>query len=179
MKLSYDFRVSQFDPPRSQSGNNGETTTSLPGHDWEANITFTTTAKLQQLRVNSRDMTTFAETCNNREMQRPRSDTLEPAQLLQILRKILRRFMAVVVSSAFWKSESLLKACLGCGARPCHLTTFWSMQREPTWNAPRHRHRNRQRFKRFLLNHRRNRMEFPQREANIIWPFSSQNASQP
>ena len=34
-------------------------------------------------------------------MQRPRSDKLETAQLLQILRKILRRFMAVVLSSAF------------------------------------------------------------------------------
>ena len=37
-------------------------------------------------------------------MQRPRSDKVEAAQLLQILRKILCRFMAVVVSSAFCKS---------------------------------------------------------------------------
>ena len=69
-------------------------------------ITLTTTAKLQQLRVNSREMTTFAASCNDREMQRPRSDKLETAQLLQNLRKILCRFMAVVVSSAFWKSLS-------------------------------------------------------------------------
>ena len=69
-------------------------------------ITLTTTAKLQQLRVNSREMTTFAASCNDREMQRTRSDKLETAQLLQILRKILCRFMAVVVSSAFWKSLS-------------------------------------------------------------------------
>ena len=52
-------------------------------------------------------MTTFAESCNDREMQRPRSDKLETAQLLQILRRILRRFMAVVVSSAFWKSLTM------------------------------------------------------------------------
>ena len=37
-------------------------------------------------------------------MQRPRSAKLEAAQLLQNLRKILCRFTAVVVSSAFWKS---------------------------------------------------------------------------
>ena len=67
-------------------------------------ITLTTTAKPQQLRVNSREMTTFAASCNDREMQRPRSDKFETAQLLQFLRKILCRFMAVVVSSAFWKS---------------------------------------------------------------------------
>ena len=59
------------------------------------------TAKLQQLRVNSHEMTTFAESCNDRDMQRPRSDKLETAQLLQNLCKMLRRFMAVVVSSAF------------------------------------------------------------------------------
>ena len=100
---NYDFRVSQFDPPRSRSGNDREATFP-PGHRWEANITLTTTAKLQQLRVNSREMTTSAESCNDREMQRLRSDKLETAQLLQILRKILGRFMAVVVSSAFWKS---------------------------------------------------------------------------
>ena len=101
-----DFRVSQFNPPRSRSGNNRETTTSPPGHHWEANITLTTTTKLQQLRVNSREMTTFAESCNDRKTQRPRSDKLETAQLLHILRQILRRFMVVVVSSAFWKSLS-------------------------------------------------------------------------
>ena len=30
---NYDFRVSQFDPPRSQSSNDREMTTSPPGHD--------------------------------------------------------------------------------------------------------------------------------------------------
>ena len=98
---NYDFRASQFDPPRSQSGNDRETTTFPPGHHWEANVALTTTAKLQQLRVNSREMTTFAESCNDREMPRPRNDKLESAQLLQNLRQILRRFVAVVVSSAF------------------------------------------------------------------------------
>ena len=101
---NYDFRVSRFDPPRSQSGNDRETTTSPPGHHWEANVALTTTAKLQPLRVNSREMTTFPESWNDREMQRPWNDKLEAAQLLQNLRKSLNRFMAVVVSSAFWKS---------------------------------------------------------------------------
>ena len=64
----------------------------------------TTTAKLQQLRVNNREMTTFAESCNDREMQWPWNDKLETAQLRQNMRQILRSFVAVVVSSAFWKS---------------------------------------------------------------------------
>ena len=81
---NYDFRVSQFDPPRSQSGNDHETTTSPPGHHWEANVALTTTAKLQQLRVNSHEMTTFAESCNDREMQRPWNDKLKTAQLRHI-----------------------------------------------------------------------------------------------
>ena len=120
---NYDFRVSQFDPPRSQSGNDRETTTKVATTVKrrllhlaiiEAQmITLTTTAKLQQLRVNSREMTTFAASCNDREMQRPRSDKLETAQLLQILRKILCRFMAVVVSSAFWKSLRMCVFLLG------------------------------------------------------------------
>ena len=80
---NYDFRASQLDPPRSQSGNDRETTTSPPGHHWEANVALKTTAKLQQLRVNSREMTTFAESRNDREMQRPWNDKLETAQLLQ------------------------------------------------------------------------------------------------
>ena len=46
-------------------------------------------------------MTTLVESCNDRETQRPWSDKLETAQSLQILHEILRRFMAVVVSSAF------------------------------------------------------------------------------
>ena len=79
-------------------------TTSPPGHHREAKIVLTTTAKVQQLRANSREMTTFAESCNDREMQRPRSDKLETAQSLQLLYEILRRFMAVVISSASRKS---------------------------------------------------------------------------
>ena len=111
---NYDFRVSQFDPPRPQSGNDRETTTKVATTVKRRLLhlaiierqifTLTTTAKPQQLRVNSREMTTFAASCNDHEMQRPRSDKFETAQLLQILRKILCRFMAVVVSSAFWKS---------------------------------------------------------------------------
>ena len=101
---NYDFRVSQFDVPRSRSGNDREMMTSPPGHHREAKIALTTTAKLQQLRANSREMTTFAESCNDREMQRPWNDELETAQLLQNVHEILRRFMAVVVSIAFRKS---------------------------------------------------------------------------
>ena len=67
---NYDFRVSQFDPPRSQSGNDRETTTKVAttvkrrllhlAIIERQIITLTTTAKPQQLRVNSREMTTFA-----------------------------------------------------------------------------------------------------------------------
>ena len=49
-------------------------------------------------------MTTFAESCNDREMQRPWNDKSEAAQSLQNVHEILRHFMAVVVSSAFRKS---------------------------------------------------------------------------
>ena len=45
-------------PPRSQCGNDREMTTSPPGHH-----ALTMTAKLQQLRANSREMTTIAESC--------------------------------------------------------------------------------------------------------------------
>ena len=79
-------------------------TTSPPDHHREARIALTTTAKLQQLRANSREVTTFAESCNDRETQRPWSDKLETAQLLQNVYEMSRRFMAVVVSSAFRKS---------------------------------------------------------------------------
>ena len=67
-------------------------------------MALTTTAKLPQFRANSREMTTFAQSCSDRQMQRPRSEKLETAQLLQNVHEILRRFMAVVVSSAFRKS---------------------------------------------------------------------------
>ena len=60
---NYDFRVSQFDLPVH------ERTTSPPGHHGEAKFALKTTAKLQQLHANSREMTTFAESCNDREMQ--------------------------------------------------------------------------------------------------------------
>ena len=72
-------------------------------------------------------MTTFAESCNDREMQRPRSDKLETAQLLQILRKVLRRFMAVFVSSAFCKSlrnMSRIFREIACGHFP------WELKKE-------------------------------------------------
>ena len=51
----------------SQRGNNREMTTSPPGHHREEIIALTTAAKLQQLRANSHEMTTFAESCNNCE----------------------------------------------------------------------------------------------------------------
>ena len=76
---NYNFRVSQFNSPRAQRGNDREMTTSPPGHHWEAKIALTTTAKLQQLRANNREMTTFAESCNDCEMQQPWSDKLETA----------------------------------------------------------------------------------------------------
>ena len=37
----------------------------------EAKIALTMTAKLQQLRTNNREMTAFAESCNDHKMQRP------------------------------------------------------------------------------------------------------------
>ena len=79
-------------------------TTSPPSNYREAKIALTSTTKLQQLRANSREMTTFAESCNDREMQGPWSDKLETADWQQNVHEILRRFMAVVVSSAFRKS---------------------------------------------------------------------------
>ena len=62
------------------------------------------TAKLQQFRANSCELTTFVESCNDRQMQRPRSDKLDTAQSLQNVREIWHRFMAVAVFSAFRKS---------------------------------------------------------------------------
>ena len=50
------INVSQSGP-----GNGPEMTTFPSGHNREANIALATTAKLQQLRTNSREMTTFAE----------------------------------------------------------------------------------------------------------------------
>ena len=51
--------------------NDCEMTTSPLGHRQEAKIDLTMTAKLQQLRPNSREMTTIAEFWSDREMQRP------------------------------------------------------------------------------------------------------------
>ena len=65
---NYDFRVSLFNLPRSRIGNDREMTTSPPGHHREAKTALTTTAKLTTLRANNREMTAFAESCNNREM---------------------------------------------------------------------------------------------------------------
>ena len=78
-----------------------------PGHHWEVKIALTKTAKLQQFRANRSEMTTFAESCNARHMQRLWSDKLDTAQSMQNVHDMLRRFMAVVVSSAFRKSLKL------------------------------------------------------------------------
>ena len=62
-------------------------TTSLPGHYWEVTVALTAAAKLQQVRANSREMT---------------------SRKLNEEHEILRRFMAVVVSSAFKNSLKCL-----------------------------------------------------------------------
>ena len=110
---NYDCRVSQFNLPTPQSGNDREMTTSPPGHHWEANghlqeakIALTMTPELQQLQANNREMTTSAESCNDREMQQPWNDKSEAQQSPPELHEILHRLMAVVVSSAFRKSLS-------------------------------------------------------------------------
>ena len=80
---NYDFWMLQFNLLGSQGGNSREMTTSPPGHHLEVIVALTTAAKLQQVRANSREMT---------------------SQKLNEEHEILRRFMAVVVSSAFWAS---------------------------------------------------------------------------
>ena len=78
-------------------------TTPPTGHHREARIALTTTAELQHLQANNRQMTTFAESCNNRE----RNDRKVKSQTLKSppeLHAILRCFLAVVVSSAIRKS---------------------------------------------------------------------------
>ena len=77
-------------------------TTLPPGHRG-ARIAFTT-AKLQQLQANNSEMTTFAESRNDREMQRPWNDKPEAQHSLPKVYEILHRFVAVVVLSAFRKS---------------------------------------------------------------------------
>ena len=56
---NYDFRVSQLNLPRCQSGNDCEMTTFPPAKHCEAIVALTTTAKLQQLQANNREMTTL------------------------------------------------------------------------------------------------------------------------
>ena len=70
---NYKFRVSQFNLWRSQSGNDREMTTFPPGHHWEAKTksALTTTTKLQQVWADNCEMTTFIESWNGRDMQRP------------------------------------------------------------------------------------------------------------
>ena len=68
-------------------------TTSSPGHHQEAKVALTTTAKLQDLRANNREIRTFVESCDDREMQRPWNDKSEAQQLPHELHEILRRFM--------------------------------------------------------------------------------------
>ena len=80
---NYDFGVFQFNLLGPQGGNSREMTTSPPGQYWEATVALTTAAKLQKVRANSREMT---------------------SQKLNEEHEILRRFMAVVVSSAFKNS---------------------------------------------------------------------------
>ena len=84
---NYDFHVSQFNTPRSQSGNDCEMMTSPPSHHWEAIIALTTTAKLRQLRANSREMTTFAQSCNDQ-----RNPTTVKWQVRNYRRKMCMRF---------------------------------------------------------------------------------------
>ena len=79
----YDFWMFQFNLLGSQGSNSREMTTSPPGHSWEVTVALTTAAKLQKVRANSREMT---------------------SQKLNEEHEILRRFMAVVVSSAVWDS---------------------------------------------------------------------------
>ena len=86
---NYDFWMFQFNLLGSQGGNSREMTTSPPGHYWEVTVALTTAAKLQQVRANSREMT---------------------SQKLNEEHAILRRFVAVVVSSAF--KNSLILAIL-------------------------------------------------------------------
>ena len=63
---NYDFRVSQLNPPRCQSGNDREMTTSPTGHDWEAKID-------PQRPPNSSQQLWNDDFCGN--VQRPRNAT--------------------------------------------------------------------------------------------------------
>ena len=88
----------------SQSGNDRGTTTSPPGHRRAAKIALTTAAKLQQLRANNCEMTTFATSCNERECK----DCEVTSQKLNNCRLGCVRFCAAlwhVVSSVFRESS--------------------------------------------------------------------------
>ena len=91
---NYDFWMFQFNLLGSQGGNSREMTTSPPGHYWEVTVALTTAAKLLQVRANSREMT---------------------SQKLNEEHEILRRCMAVVVSSAFWASLRHSGSSWPCG----------------------------------------------------------------
>ena len=69
-------------------------------------------------------------------MQRPRSDKLEAAQSLQILHETLRRFMAVVVASAFWKYLMFIfsmQTSSGHGKERCRRTSYLARGPSVTW----------------------------------------------
>ena len=61
---SYNLWMFRFNLLGSQGGNSREMTTASPGHHWRATVAPTTTAKLQQFRANSREMT--SQKLNNR-----------------------------------------------------------------------------------------------------------------
>ena len=124
----------QFNLLGPQGGNSREMTTSPPGHCREVTVALTTAAKLQQVRTNSSEMT---------------------GQKLNEEHEILRRFMAVVVSSAFKNSLmfvdlftrkrsfalfcALLRTCVCALLRTCVCTalrSFASFLERPHLGTP-------------------------------------------
>ena len=61
---NYNFWIFQVNLLGSQCSSSRQMTTAPPGHHWEATVALTTTAKLQQLRANSREM--ISQKLNNR-----------------------------------------------------------------------------------------------------------------
>ena len=59
-------------------------TTSPPEHHREATSVLTPTSKLPQMRAKNREMTTFAKSCNDHDMQQPRIDKSETEQSLRV-----------------------------------------------------------------------------------------------
>ena len=106
---NYDFEVSQLNLLRSPSGNDRDMLTSPPGHHWEAVVVLTTTAKLQQLRANNRETTTFCRILQQPQDAMTVKRRVRTEQSLQHVHEIPRCFMAVVGSSAFRKSSILSK----------------------------------------------------------------------